>query len=263
MADESMLRNLAAQARAIWPQEEPLLERYALGAEPRIVDVGCGSGEITSRLAIRYPDAHVVGVDILEAPLAFARQKHANLGPRVRFEQGDAFELRFADAEFDLVVCRHMTQAVPEPAKILRELQRTCKPGGWIHVVSEDYGMLHFPEGQADPDRLWQHGVALLARATSTDERIGRKTWSLMRALGLVELRVDYAVVDTVRVPRETFAEIIRAWRDGYSRAIEERASFGPGEVRALFDSAISSILDPESYAVWHVPVVSGQRPLR
>src|SRR5437868_1304406 len=111
MADESMLRNLAAQATAIWPQEQRFFDRYALPARARIADIGCGSGEITVRLAARYPGAEFVGVDILESSVAYARRQHAALAPRVRFEQGDAFELSFADNQFDLVICRHMTQA--------------------------------------------------------------------------------------------------------------------------------------------------------
>ncbi len=51
MADPSMLINLAAQAVAIWPQEEPLLARYSLPDHARIADIGCGSGEISARLA--------------------------------------------------------------------------------------------------------------------------------------------------------------------------------------------------------------------
>jgi ubiquinone/menaquinone biosynthesis C-methylase UbiE len=51
MAHESMLRTLAAQAEAIWPAEQALFQRYGLEGPIHIVDVGCGSGEITSRLA--------------------------------------------------------------------------------------------------------------------------------------------------------------------------------------------------------------------
>ena len=57
MAHESMVRNLAAQANAIWPQEETLFARYGLAGDLRIADIGCGSGEITSRLARLYPRA--------------------------------------------------------------------------------------------------------------------------------------------------------------------------------------------------------------
>jgi ubiquinone/menaquinone biosynthesis C-methylase UbiE len=261
MADESMLRNLRAQAEAIWPQEQVLLERY--GNPARIADIGCGSGEITSRLAHRYPQARIAGVDILESSVAYARRVHASLAPRVQFEQGDAFELRFAPDEFDLVVCRHMTQAVPEPEKVFAELYRICKPGGWLHVLSEDYGMLHMPAGAVDPDKLWHAGVIEFAHRTHTDARIGRRTWSIMSELGLQELRVDYVIVDSVRVPRETFATIIQAWRDGYTETIAQHTDLKEDEVRALFDQCIAAIVDPHQYAVWHIPIVSGRKPAR
>ena len=155
MAHESMLRTLAAQADAIWPAEQQLFDRYALGAPLDVADVGCGSGEITGRLARLYPDARVVGVDILESSVEYARRRHAALAPRVRFQQGDAFQLELTSSTYDLVVCRHVTQAVPEAQRVLAELVRICKSGGWVHVLSEDYGMLHMPVGSLDPDRLF------------------------------------------------------------------------------------------------------------
>jgi len=258
-----MIRTLAAQASAIWPQERPLYARYELRAAARIADVGCGSGEITARLALLYSDAELVGVDILDASVAHARARHSALAPRLMFETGDAFELRFEPEAFDLVVCRHLLQSVPEPEKVLSELHRICKPGGFIHVLSEDYGMLHMAPGEHDPDRLWHDGAIAYTRATGTDARIGRRTWSLLRALGVEDLRVDYVVVDTLRVPRETFAAILSAWRDGYSDALSEQADLGRGEARSMFDQVIASVLDPEQYAVWHVPIVSGRKAAR
>lgn len=67
MADESMVRNLDAQARAIWPQEMPLFKRYLLPSDPEILDAGCGTGEMASRLAELFPNARVLGVDIIDA----------------------------------------------------------------------------------------------------------------------------------------------------------------------------------------------------
>src|SRR5437667_8144861 len=94
MADESMVRNLAAQARAIWPQEVPMLRRYALPAEPRILDAGCGTGEAASRLAQLFPQARVLGVDIIDQHLEVARSRYARLDrqrsrpPRLRGVDG-------------------------------------------------------------------------------------------------------------------------------------------------------------------------------
>jgi SAM-dependent methyltransferase len=262
MADESMLRNLAAQAEAIWPQEHDLFERYDIPRDACIADIGCGSGEITSRLAASYPGARLVGVDILESSVAYARRRHAVLAPRVRFEQGDAFELAFGDGEFDLVVCRHMTQSVPEPQRVLSELRRICRPGGWVHVLSEDYAMIHAAAAAVDPDRLWHEGVIAFTHATGTDARVGRRTWSMMKQLGFEELHVDYIVVDTIRVERTTFGAIIAAWRDGYTEALARHTKLRVDEVRGLFDCVVDAIADPDQYVVWHIPIVSGRKPL-
>jgi ubiquinone/menaquinone biosynthesis C-methylase UbiE len=261
MAHESMLRTLAAQADAIWPSERALLTRYQLAGAVRIADVGCGSGEVSSRLAELYPEAGVLGLDILESSIEYARKRHSALAPRLHFEVGDAFQLDLPSGSYDLVVCRHLTQAVPEAPRVLGELNRICKSGGWVHVLSEDYGMLHMPVGALDPDRLWYDGALTYSRATGTDARVGRHTWSYLRQLGLTELRVDYVVVDTLRVPRATFAAILEAWRDGYATLLGERSRLTSWESRALFDQVVASIRDPESYAAWHVPIVSGKKP--
>lgn len=261
MAHESMLRTLAAQADAIWPAESPLFDRYGLDGPLDIADIGCGSGEITARLAARYPEARLLGVDILESSISNARRRHATLALRVRFEQGDAFQLALPSESQDLVVCRHLTQSVPDPAHVLGELHRICRRGGWLHVLSEDYGMLHMPVGALDPDRLWHDGVIAFGRATGTDARIGRHTFSLLRRLGLSELRVDYVVVDTLRVPRDTLATLFEAWRDGYADALGARSRLSAAEVRPLFDHVIASVRDPDQYAVWHIPIISGKKP--
>lgn len=265
MAHESMLRNLAAQVALIWPGEAPLVARYRVPEEGRVLDVGCGSGEITSRLAAMLPRATLVGLDLLEGPLEHARSAHAALAPRVSFVQGDAFQLGFPDDTFDLVVCRHVTQSVPGPRRILAEMGRVCRPGGRLHVLSEDYGMIHLATrpGELDPNRLWREVLPALSRATGIDDRIGRRTWSLLRAAGLTDVTVDYVVVDTLRSPRGPFAEVLRAWRDGFAGALAERAALPEEEVRALFDAGIASVLDPACYSVWHVPILSGRKPTR
>src|SRR5947207_14176724 len=66
MADESMVRNLAAQAEAIWLQEKHLFDRYRLPVDANVLDAGCGTGEISLRLAQLAPHARVLGVDVID-----------------------------------------------------------------------------------------------------------------------------------------------------------------------------------------------------
>lgn len=259
MADESMVRNLAAQAQAIWPQEMPLFERYGLPANARILDAGCGTGEISARLADLFPDARVLGVDILDHHLALARERYAPRAPRLAFEHQSIFALPAADATFDLTVCRHVIQSVPHAARVLAELQRVTRPGGRVHVIAEDYGMLIFPDGEPNPSDFWHEGPPAFGRKTGTDLRIGRHVYGHFLELGFTEITMDYVIVDTLRVPRATFAAILTAWRDGYVEPIAEHTRFTREQASAHFDRMIADLLDPRRYAVWFVPVIAGR----
>src|SRR3569833_3337974 len=172
MSDESMVRNLAAQAEAIWPQEKPLFERYAPRA---ILDIGCGTGEITSRLAALYPQATAIGIDVIDAHLALARDRYASLGDRVQFTHGDAFELAYPAASFDLTVCRHVLQAVPEPERVVAEMVRVTRPGGYVHILAEDYGMIVAPSPKVDTAKFWLDVPLALGRAMNCGGRGGRR----------------------------------------------------------------------------------------
>jgi SAM-dependent methyltransferase len=261
MGDESMVRNLAYQADAIWPQEKQLFARYQLSGPAIILDVGCGTGEITRRLAEHYPDARLIGMDILESNLVFARRDSAEFASRIGYEQGDAFALRFADASVDLIVCRHMSQAVPDFPLVLAEFTRVLKPGGVLHLLSEDYGMLHFPVTELDPDKFWNEHAIRFLNSIKCDGRIGRHSPMLLENAGYQNITMDHITVDTLRVPRATFAGVITAWRDGYAEVLAEASG---RSVQAVIDDMnilIHAIETPPNYAVWHVPVIAGRKP--
>ena len=261
MADESMVRNLAAQADAIWPQERPLFERYQLPAKPTILDAGCGTGEITRRLADLLPGGELLGIDIIEAHLDLARSRSQSFGARVRFEHRSIFELGLPDASFDLVVCRHVLQAIPHADRAIAELARVTRRGGWLHLIPEDYLMIHFEPGRLDADDFWSVAPRRFGDATNTNLRIGRYAFGILRRLGLVDIKIDYVVVDPLRVPRETFAAIWKAWHDGYGEAISEHTPITLEMYHAHFEDQLATLGDPDRYAVWHVPVVAARIP--
>jgi ubiquinone/menaquinone biosynthesis C-methylase UbiE len=261
MADESMVRNLSAQAHAIWPQEIKLFHRYALPAEPRILDAGCGTGEISSRLAELFPRARVLGVDIVDHHLDLARSRHADLAPRLMFEHQSIFGLDAADRTFDLVVCRHVLHSIPNPDRVIAELARVTRPGGYLHLIPEDYGMLHFQPAKLNPADFWHVAAPAFAAGTKCDLFIGRNAFSILAAMKLEDIAVDYVVVDTLRVSRETFASIFEAWRDGYAESIGELTPISRDSAVAYFNQMIANVRDPHGYAVWMVPVVSARIP--
>ena len=255
MADESMVRNLAAQAEAIWPQERALFERY--GSPGKILDLACGTGEITRRLAELFPEAAVTGVDVEESHLNSARKMSVDFGERVKFDSGDAFELPYEDGSFDLSVSRHMLQAIPDAHLVVAELKRVTKTGGRVHVLAEDYSMMHFHPTKLDADDFWRLGPITYARNTGSDLRSGRKVFTWLSELGCSDVRVDYVVLDTVRVEREIFARIWKAWRDGYTDVISDNTTLSRDQVWDHWNDMIDVIRNPHGYAVWQVPIIS------
>lgn len=260
MSDESMLRNLSAQAEAIWPQERALIATYGLEA-PMILDLGCGPGEIAERLLAEYPGATVVGVDLDAAHLERAAHRCRRFGDRARFVEGDAAALDLGGDRFDLVVCRHLLQAVPDHRAVVATMRGLARAGGRLHAVAEDYAMMHFWPVELDIDDFWRRGPAEFAAALGTDLRSGRKIFTAMVDLGLADVRVDYVTVDTTRVPRDVFARIWTAWKDGFAVPIARHSELDLDHVRRCFDEMLACINSPRGYAVWQLPVITGLVP--
>ena len=262
MADESMVRNLAAQAEAIWPQEEKIFGRHPLGGRS-VLDVGCGTGEIELRLARKYGHATFIGIDLEETHLQRARKRCAEFGDRVEFAKADALALPFEDESFDLVICRHMLQAVPDPARCVAEMHRVLEHEGRMHLIAEDYGMLWcYPmRDGGDSDRFWQVIPWKVEKGFGCDLHIGRKMFTVLSDLKMNDIAVDYLVVDTQRVARETFATIWEAWRDGYVDAIVDYTGFARAEIEDRFQQMIDCVRDPRGYALWQVPLWTAVKP--
>jgi ubiquinone/menaquinone biosynthesis C-methylase UbiE len=265
LGDQSMVRIIESQTRAIWPQELPIIRRYALPESPRVLDVGCGTGAATSRLAETLPTASILGVETSENSLQLARSRYPHLAPRLTFEQrASLFTLDLPSRSFDLTLCRHVIHSLPQTADtVMRELARVTRPGGYLHVIAEDYGMIHLEQRSPDLQAFWHVVADRFTSARWTDMYSGRHLFGLMSEMGLEQIRIDYVVVDTLRVPREEFAAILEAWRDGFGPTIVELAAIPRQAVLRYFEQMISQVRDPTCYVVWMVPVVSSRIPGR
>ena len=253
MADQSMIQTLAGQIRCIWPQERLFFSRY--GHPKTILDVGCGTGECTFRLAQEYPKAKIFGVELHQEHVRRATERCRNFGSRVEIIQGDAFDLDIREESIDLVVCRHLLQSIPNPEKVIQQCHKTLVPGGWLHLLLEDYTMIHM-EGSPELDRFWLDGSVAFGLDTQCDLRIGRLGMRLLS--GFTERRQDFVVVDTERVSRSDFADVFTAWRDGYTEVLAPYLGKSTDEVRAVWDKMITIIHN--GYALWQVPIASGRK---
>lgn len=121
----------------------------------RWLDVGCGTGALTSAILAAANPAEVLGVDTSEAFLAEARTRVAD--KRANFRPADAQNLPFADSTFDAVVSGLAVNFVPDPRKAARELARLSTPGGVVAAYVWDYAegmqlMRHFWDAAQDLD---------------------------------------------------------------------------------------------------------------
>jgi hypothetical protein len=112
-----------------------------------------------------------------------------------------------------------------------------------------------------DSDGFWQRIPHLYGKAVGCDLYVGRKTFTYLAEMGLRDIRADYVVVDTLRVPRETFARIWEAWRDGYTDSIVEYTGIPRPEVEQRWREMIDCVRSPNGYALWQVPVLTARKP--
>lgn len=115
----------------------------ALQPNMRVLDVGCGGGRFAVRLAERFPEIDVVGLDRSPEQIDRAQRRGAALTDRVSFVEGDATDMPFADGEFDLVYSLGSLKHWPDPSKGLRECARVLRPGGRLWLTEGDRGCRH------------------------------------------------------------------------------------------------------------------------
>jgi hypothetical protein len=156
---------------------------------------------------------------------------------------------------------RHVLQAVSDARRALAEMVRLARPGGRLHILAEDYGMLWCHPTRSDSDGFWQRIPPLYGAALGCDLHVGRKMFTLLADLQLQAIAVDYIVVDILRVSREIFARVWEAWRDGYAESIATATKLPQAEVDDRWREMIACARDPRGYALWQVPVWTAEKP--
>jgi SAM-dependent methyltransferase len=109
-------------------------ERLQVAPGCRLLDVGCGSGQLA--LMAAKDGLQVTGVDIASNWVARARARAQAESLHARFEEADAEALPFEDASFDVVASLIGAMFAPRPDLVARELLRVCAPGGTIAMAN-------------------------------------------------------------------------------------------------------------------------------
>lgn len=120
--------------------QSSLLDQAGLEPKYRVLDIGCGTGTLATRIKQLYPDVTVVGLDPDPKALLRAHRKAQRAGTSVQFDQGFSDNLPYSAATFDRVFSSFMFHHLPidQREKTLSEVKRVLVPGGSLHMLDFD-----------------------------------------------------------------------------------------------------------------------------
>ena len=156
-----------------------LLARVPLDMPARVVDLGCGAGNVTAILARRFPAADVVGVDASAAMLAKARAA----APNCRFVAADMAAWR-PDAPPDLIFSNAALHWVGDHPRLLTRLAGELAPGGVLAVQMPAMHDAPFRRLQGEIAANGPWAERLRGRASAHDILAPETYWDLLRPLG-------------------------------------------------------------------------------
>ena len=112
----------------------------ALRPGARVLDVGCGGGQMALAMMAQRDDIHITGIDLSAAQVKRARKRSKDLGDRARYEVASALELPFDDSSFDAVLSVTSIKHWPSPLHGMQESLRVLRPGGDLFVAEVNHG---------------------------------------------------------------------------------------------------------------------------
>jgi SAM-dependent methyltransferase len=187
VAAEAYDRFMGRFSRLVSPQ---MADLAGIRAGQEALDVGCGTGMLTTVLVDRLGASNVTGIDPSESFVAAARQRF----PDVRIEHGTAEALPFDDDAFDVAIAQLVVHFMSDPVGGIREMGRVTRPGGVVAACVWDHA-----GGTGPVSLFWRAVQAVRPGAADEGELPGTRAGHLVEiferaGLGSVEgssLRAD------------------------------------------------------------------------
>jgi len=160
---EKLFRDDTARIiRALWPTGRP-------APGEKIIELGCGPGFYSCKLAERFRGISVIGIDRSPSQLKWAREKRNDRGLKnCRFQSDNVLELSHPDDSFDVLLASRLFTVLPNRRRAVAEMYRVLRPGGRCFIAEPRYafwaslplftmwvlaGLTSFKNGYCEPSR--------------------------------------------------------------------------------------------------------------
>lgn len=231
------------------PLTEMMFEYVPLCDGDRVLDVACGTGIIARVVTEQFANiSSIVGVDLNPGMLEVARENTPTTDMSIEWRQGDACNLPLPDHSFDVVLCQHGLQFIPNKVAALREMKRVLVPGG--HLAFTVWGE-PTPYQAALAESLRRH-VGDAAAASCLAPFALRDVEIIQRLLDEAGLRTTQ-MQKLMLMRRLPISALDFASRQPYARDVETASEDARAAIEKDVQAAVQSYLDPDSN-VFSVP---------
>ncbi len=207
------LERLESQANLAWGLESNLLDAHGLQDAKEVLDLACGPGVITRRIATQVPQARVTGLDY-EPRLLDVAQKATptSMLNRPQFSQGNVYALPQDIGPFDFVYARFLFQHLEKPDEALLEIKQALAPQGRLFIVDvDDRDLRCEPDHKPFTDFVGQ--VAEAQSRSGGDRMVGGKIPNLLNAAGFTNIRAEKVELNSNMFGLSKFFEITTAFK--------------------------------------------------
>jgi len=215
---QDYVRHSSGQAR--WAEE--LLAKLDLRPDEQVLDIGCGDGRITAKMAQQVPGGQVVGMDVSASMIEHARQAHpASDYPNLSFEVADAAELTFK-SRFTLVFSNAALHWVRDHSRVLRGISQALQEGGRCLLQMGGQG------NGTDVIAAFEKALLDLGWTASMNHRQPLYSFhapepyrAWLAAAGLEAMRIELLTKDMVHADRAAFIGWLRVAWHPYTALVE------------------------------------------
>ena len=232
---------------------------------PKVLDVGTGTGIWAIEMGDEYPDAEIIGTDLSPTQPSW-------VPANVKFEVDDVEEPWTFQEKFDFIHARYLAAAIVDWPKLVVQAFRNTKPGGWAEF--QDFDPTYYSDDGSFKEEQNLHKFITIfndaAKSFGRDSKPGPQLEGWMKDAGFENIVCEKFRLPIGPWPKDKHLKTIGAWNlvqleDGLEgfvlRLFTQHLDWKREEVDVMLAKVRKDLRDPRIHAQYDFHVVYGQRP--